>query len=209
MRKLGLSTILWGLGMGILLVGCASSAIKSSWVDPQFRFANYKKVMVWAIAKEDVARRTFEDQCAKSWSQYGVTAVPSYPVFPGPDRPTQDALGQYLTSNNIGAVLVVQVKSSNTVVVQNPAVTTTTYQPSMVGGGYGGGYYGYAEASYTQVNQPATTSEYQVLTIASRLFDTATQKNIAIIETETMVQGSVNALIQDLVKTVTKALVQQ
>jgi hypothetical protein len=204
-RTKGLKWIV-AMGLGAMLAGCAGSAIKSSWKDPQHSLTSYQKIMVIAIANEDVVRRTFEDQCAQIWRSHGITVVPSYSAFPGTGKPDQATLVQYLTSQGIGAIMITQVKGTNTVVVQNPEVTTVTSNSPAYGGPGGGSYYGYYDNSYTEVHQAASTSEYTVATIESRLFDTSTQQNIGIVVTESVLQGNVTSQVQDLVKSITKAL---
>lgn len=200
--------IWWAIGLGLVLAGCATSAVKTSWLDPQHRLKNYQKVMIMAIAQNDLNQRAFEDHCVNLWREYGVTGVPSYSAFPGQAKHDKAAMAQYLAGQGIGAILVVRMIGSDTLTVQNPAVTTVTYGDPHYGGG---GYYGYYESSHTIVNQPATTSEYNVTTIESRLFNTKTQQTIGIVETESITEkqsGVVTKQIQELARIVTQALMQ-
>src|SRR5258708_5676063 len=65
------------------LSGCGSAGTLSNmWRDPSFESAPMKKVFIIAVRKDPVRRRLWEDGFVTELGKHGVTATPSYKLFP-------------------------------------------------------------------------------------------------------------------------------
>ena len=182
-----------------LLTACSSTTLSGSWKDPEFR-GPVKKIYIVGIAKADLTRRIFEDTFTRELEILGVKALPSYRDIPISQGDNQGAIAAQLEKNGADAILMTRVTDRRTETVTTPGYATTYYGGS---GGWGGYYSrGYAETMYT----PSTTTEFQIVTVESNLYETKTGKIIWSAQLEIVVENNLEKLFTDFVKTVTKDL---
>lgn len=182
-----------------LLTACSSTTLSGSWKDPEFR-GPVQKIYIVGIAKVDLNRRIFEDTFTRELEVLGVRALPSYRDIPTSQEDNQGAIAAQLAKNGADAILMTRVTDRRTETVTTPGYATTYYGGS---GGWGGYYSrGYAETMYT----PSTTTEFQIATVESNLYDTKTGKIIWSAQLEIVVENNLEKLFTDFVKTVTKDL---
>lgn len=182
-----------------LLAACSSTTLSGSWKDPEFR-GPVSKIYIVGIAKVDLNRRIFEDTFTRELEMLGVKALPSYRDLPISQEDNQSAIAAQLEKNGADVILMTRVTGKRTETVTTPGYATTYYGGS---GGWGGYYSrGYAETMYT----PSTTTEFQIATVESNLYDTKTGKMIWSAQLETVVENNLEKLFTDFVKTVTKDL---
>jgi hypothetical protein len=107
----------------LLLTGCASQiAMTDVWKDQSFTSGPLRNVLVVAVRKDPVRRRLWEDAFAQELRLRGVTATPSYQLFPDAPPDTQDVI-EAVRRNGHDAVL-----SS----VRLPNETRATYVPGIM-----------------------------------------------------------------------------
>ena len=196
---------------GMLLGACSSTSITGSWKNPDFT-GKVEKVYVVGIAKQETTRRIFEDGFSKQLATLGATGMPSYTDLKINEETDQDLIAARIMANGADSVLMARAVSSRTEQVVNPGyVSGPAYGP-----GYGGrGYYpdpyyrhygGYYARSYDIVYQPATVSEFQIVTIEANLYSAASGELIWSAQLETVVEGNLSALINDFIQVVTRDL---
>ncbi|MDP3150616.1 MAG: hypothetical protein Q8N83_15965 [Ignavibacteria bacterium] len=66
----------------ILLQSCSSFALEEVWNDPSYHKLSLNKVLIFAINKDSVQRRIWEDAFVDEFSKHGVNATSSYLLFP-------------------------------------------------------------------------------------------------------------------------------
>ncbi len=182
-----------------MFAACSSTTLSGSWKDPEYR-GPVQKIYIVGIAKVDLNRRIFEDTFTRELETLGVKALPSYRDLPISQEGNQSAIVAQLEKNGADAILLTRVTDKRTETVTTPGYATTYYGGS---GGWGGYYNrGYAETMYT----PSTTTEFQIATVESNLYNTKTGKIIWSAQLETVVENNLDKLFTDFVKTVTKDL---
>ena len=197
---------------GMLLGACSSTRITGSWKNPDFT-GKVEKVYIVGIAKQETTRRIFEDGFSKELAALGATGMPSYGDLEINQETSQDVIAGRIKANGADSVLMARAISSRTEQVVNPGyVSGPAYGPGYAGRGY---YYpdpyyrdygGYYARSYDIVYQPATVSEFKVVTIEANLYSAASGELIWSAQLETVVEANLTTLINDFIKVVTKDL---
>ena len=192
---------------GMVLGACSSTSITGSWKNPDFT-GKVEQVYVIGIAKQETTRRIFEDEFSKQLAVLGVTGMPSYTDLKINEETNQDLIAAKMKANGVDAVLMARAVSSRTEQVVNPGYVS--------GPAYGRGYYypdpyyrhygGYYARSYDIVYQPATVSEFQIVTIEANLYSAASGELIWSAQLETVVEANLSSLINDFIKVVTRDL---
>jgi hypothetical protein len=161
----------------MLLVGCVSTTIVDSWSDPSYLGGPFKRIMVLAVTKNAVARRTFEDVFVSKLRATGIEAVPGYEYLPQDGPVAEPALDAAVKSSGADGLLMVRLLR-----VDRQTRVTTNYAPMTFPG-----YYGFYTAwvGYPDVYQ------YDIATAEVNLFDVRTNKLVWGGTTETFNPSSV------------------
>ena len=120
----------------------------------------------------------------------------------------QDVIAARIKANGADSVLMARAVGKRTEQVVNPGYVSG---PVYSGRGYyPDPYYrhygGYYARSYDVVYQPATVSEFQIITIEANLYSAASGELIWSAQLETVVEANLDALINDFIAVVTKDL---
>jgi len=195
------------IATGTVLGACSSTMITGSWKNPDFT-GRVEKIYVVGIAKQETTRRIFEDGFSKQLATSGATGIPSYTDLKINEETDQDVIAARIKANGADSVLMARAINTRTEQVVNPGYVSSP--------GYGGrGYYpdphyrhygGYYSRSYDVVYQPATVSEFQIVTIEANLYSAASGELIWSAQLETVVEANIDALINDFIAVVTKDL---
>lgn len=176
------------------LAGCASSTrLVTSWSDPEFAGADFKRIMVLAIMANDLQRRAYEDAFAKQLTRGDVTGIPSYTVMPELDgsegkEEVRDAV-QAVGADAVVIAQLVAVKQQERYVP--PRVD---YMPSY---GFGYGFYGYYGMSYQTVYRPGYMTTDTIVKLETTVFDVASEKMVWAGETESFNPKSEQKVIEE------------
>jgi hypothetical protein len=163
--------LLWSL----LLAGCASTKLTSSWRDPQFS-GTVHRVLVVGVTTDQSRRRLFEDTMAGELRSHGVDAVQGYSVLP-PDvgQPTKEQLLVAVAQTRADSVLLVRVVANETrTEVSRPA------PPPPVS------YGDYYDWSWQNTYVGPEVYQYHVVTVQADLLDTTSGKMTWTGKTETV-----------------------
>jgi hypothetical protein len=75
--------VLFALLLGsTLLGGCAGSQMTNTWKDPSYTGGPVTNVLAIAVRQDPVRRRIWEDDFVRDIQAHGVSATPSYSIFP-------------------------------------------------------------------------------------------------------------------------------
>ena len=195
------------IATGMVLGACSSTMMTGSWKNPDFT-GRVEKIYVVGIAKQETTRRIFEDGFSKQLATLGATGIPSYVDLKINDETDQDVIAARIKAKGADSVLMARAINSRTEQVVNPGYVSA---PAYGGRGYyPDPYYrhygGYYARSYDVVYQPATVSEYKIVTIEANLYSAASGELIWSAQLETVVEANLDALINDFIAVVTKDL---
>ena len=120
-----------------LLTSCSSTKVVQSWANPEL--SPPKRVMIFGVTKEEVLRRSYEDQLSQALTSEGLSAIPSYKVLPSEGEVEKDKLTEAVHKAGADAVFITRLvrvaKRLDTVPVPAPV-----WGPPF---GPWGGYYPY------------------------------------------------------------------
>jgi len=200
---------LWtGLILLVLLVtGCSSTIVTGSWKDPNYS-GQVKKVYIIGIAKQETTRRLFEDEFRKQLAPFGVTGIASYSDLPASEEVNKEKIEAKVRANGADSVLLARAIGKRTEEVVNPGrISSYDYGPR---GYYPDPYYrnygSYYARSRDIVYQPATVSQFEVVTVEANLYNAANAELIWSAQLETVVEENLEKQIADFIETVTKDL---
>lgn len=117
----------------------------------------------------------------------------------------QDIVDGMVAQSSADSVMMVRLVDTRQETVYTPG---TTYVPGGYGGRYSMGYYGYYGGGYTVMSTPGYTTEYNISTVETTLFSTATNKRVwsTITETtETSVKKAIDSYIKVMGKTISES----
>lgn len=209
-----MTTLMRMLGVliaGLLVAACSSTTMSGSWSEPGYK-GQIKNVFIIGIAKQEVNRRIFEDTFGRQLASQGVKTASSYQSLSADGEHDKEAIIQAMKANGCDSVLLTKLIGQRTETVSSPGYASG-YSSGYGGrGGYGRGGYGrggwgnYYSRSYDVVYQPATTTEFVILTVESVLYDLKSEEMIWSAQLETVVEGNIEKMMQDYTEVVTKDL---
>ena len=192
--------------VGILLAGCSTTILSGSWKSPDYT-GKIKKVYIVGMAKQDTTRRILEDDFNRQFFTYGVIGISSYKDFPAGTEADEGKITANIKSNGADSVLITHVTGKRTEEVVNPGRITSA-GPSYGGRYYDRRYYNNYRSYYNErrevIYEPATISQFKVITVEANLYDAKTSKLIWSAQLETVVESDLQTLVDDFVKTVIK-----
>jgi len=198
---------------GLILSGCSSTALIGSWRNPEYT-GQINKVYIVGVSKQETQRRIFEDAFGEQLLQYGVQAIPSYRDIPESEKVDREIIDAKVRANGADAVLLTRILDERIEKVVQPG-RISGYRSA--GYGYGGydpppyyrRYDSYYARRYEMTYEPATVSKFKVITFESNLYSAATGELIWSAQLETVMEGRMQKMVQDFIRTVTRDLSSQ
>ncbi len=199
-----------------LLAGCSSTTLSGSWKNPEYN-GNIKNLYIVGIAKQETNRRILEDDFSRQLASHGVTTISSYTDIKNSDEIDEFKIAQNIKKNGADSVLIAYATGKRTEEVVHPGRISTYSngryynRPSFSGDRYQDRFYAprYSDNfrySREVVYQPATITQFEVVTVEANLYDANSKEMIWSAQLETTVDGDIQSLLQDFVKTVIKDL---
>ncbi|MGB5281683.1 MAG: hypothetical protein WBN37_10240, partial [Arenicellales bacterium] len=125
----------------VFIAGCSTTSLVNSWSDPKYAGPALQKILVIGVIKDDIQRRSFEEEFSKLISGNGRTGIASYTLMP--DLQSADQKEEVLAVvDKVGADGVMIVTLQGVSKEQRDVPPSVNYMPS-AGIGYGMGMYGY------------------------------------------------------------------
>lgn len=195
-----------------MLFACSSTDITGSWTNPDFK-GEVKKIYLVGIAKDEMNRRVFEDSFSNHLFSMGVSTESSYRDIMTSSEVDKETLAQKMAEKGCDSVLLTRLigQRKETELIHGGY---SGYIPGPYYGGRGhyarppyynswGSYYGRRhDVFYT----PPSKNEYVILTVESVMYDLRTEALIWSAQLETVVEGSIDAMMQNYVTQVSKDL---
>jgi hypothetical protein len=194
---------------GLAMIACSGPEMTGSWTSSDFK-GPIKKVYIVGIAKSEMNRRVFEDSFSNQLFSMGVSTEASYRDISTSQELNKDILAQKMAEKGCDTVLMTRLIGQRKETVVTPG-RAYGYSAGPYYGGYArpayynswGHYYGHP---YNVVYEPATTTEFVVLTVESVMYELKTEQLIWSAQYETVVEGGLDKMVQDYVKAASKDL---
>lgn len=181
----------------ITLQGCSSTKLVTSWTDKDYQGEKLHKVLVIGMVKDDLMRRSFEDQFVGKLVQDGREAVASYVYMPNlQDYKDKEKLEAVVKKVAADAVLITTLKDVEDRKKYVPP--RVDYVPTM----RGYGYYGYYSQSLQPIYTPGYERSDKVVQLETKVFSVETRKMIWAGATESFNPSSSSEIVEELAKLV-------
>ncbi len=191
----------------ILLAGCSSTYLNSSWKDPAYT-GKVNNIYIIGIAKQGTTRRIFEDEFDRQLAAFGITGQSSYKDMPNSEEVDEAKIVANVKANGTDSVLMALATGKRTEEVVNPGRVSSYGSGPYYGGrgGYGGsrGYGNYYNQRRDVIYQPATITQFEVVTIEANLYDAKTKEMIWSAQLETVLESDMQTLLKEFIETVIK-----
>ena len=125
----------------LILLSCASTRLSYTWKDASYTSGPLKKILVVAVRKDQLRRRTWEDGFAAALSWHGVDATPSYRLITA-NLPDTSLINTVAMEGHFDGILLVgRVSAEITDDVTGSSSITSPDSPSQTWGGWNSNYY--------------------------------------------------------------------
>jgi len=179
----------------MLISACSTIKTLDIWKDDTYT-GPLQKVLVIALARQDIIRNQAENVLSYQLSKRGIEAIPSHKVLPQSDaKPDREAVLAIVKELGVDSVLVARS-------ISQKEITNHQYGGVILGGTAvysDGGWYGY---SYGVSYDKQYDTDY--FTVSTKLYDVTSQNPvwsyISQIKVEGSGQAAVNLLVPEIVK---------
>jgi len=100
--------------MSCIGLECTSSGLTDTWMDPSFTGPPMTSMLVIAVKRSAVSRRIWEDGLVAALSSHGVTAIPSYRLYPNAPPDTQQVVAAVQDHHCDGVLLIRRLPTQRT-----------------------------------------------------------------------------------------------
>ena len=178
------SKLIYTLLLAVILSGCASQKITTSWINPEAKSKGpYESIFVMVLAQSNAASFDIEDRMAETLASRGRKTVVSSSVFPAQlsaaESLSKDEMAEVIKRTGCDAVFIIAVLDVLSVETYNPG---TAYYPMNYG--MYGSYYGYYNHYYPQVYSPGYYSTDKTYYIETNFYDVASDQLLFSIQSE-------------------------
>jgi hypothetical protein len=150
----------------LLLCGCASTKIESTWTSPDLASRQIKRFAVLGVSGSPSGRISFEETLTKGLTDKGLNALPGYDFVTYDEHPSKEEVIRRLQAKDVDGVLVTRVAGRKTQIQSTPVWVGAPVASPFYGGFYDYWYAPGAVATYT-----TEESEFVVETVLYALSD--------------------------------------
>lgn len=177
--------------------GCSSSKIVNEWREADYIPPTFRKVVVLGISKDQVLRRSFEDEFVAQLRAAGIQAVSSYQVMPEEGQVPEERLLKAVKQTGADAAIMTRLLR----VERRTQVTPGYYNPYPARG-----FYRWYSAGWAGFYEPPRIYDYDVYTSETSLYDLHQDRLVWAGTVQTTDPGDIRKEIKSYVKTVIEAL---
>ena len=149
-------------------LSCTSTTLTATWSDASYEHRPINSVLVIGIARDQTARRLYEDTFVAQLKKENVQAVAGYTQMSPGAKPDQTAIDKAVRASGTSTVLITHVVGVEERTQYNPP--SRTYYPAPCHRGM----YGYYSRAYDEVYTPGYYTSYQVHELETNLYDSGT-----------------------------------
>ena len=171
--------------LALLSSACATTRPMMEWRDEGFT-QPFDSILVIAAIERSTRRRVFEDMFVQALADTEVTVIPSYRLMTTGTTISQESVEAAIKGQNIDAVLVTRLLGVKEEEVYKPPSSYDHHRS----------YYRYYSHSLEQSN-PASYRKYKILTLETDLYDTASQKLVWSMQSESIEPSTPRNLIEE------------
>ncbi len=176
------------LTLTALIISACATKPTAVWQEPSFT-GSVDNILIIGVSDTDSSRRLFEDTFVRDLSALQINSKSSYKILPEVKTLTRENIESAIAGEKIDAVMVTRLLGIEDAEVYHPPV----YYP------YSRSYYGYYSHSLASA-APGYYAKYKILKLETNLYDTATQKLIWSMQSESIDPSTPQNAIEDQIK---------
>lgn len=151
----------------LLLVGCVSTRIESTWTNPAFPARRVQSFAVLGYTGSPSGRIAFEEALTKGLKQRGLDAIPGYTFVMYDEYPSKEEVVRRLTAKGVQGALISKIAQRTTTEQINPVVVG-----GAVSSGWDyGGFYDYWVAPMAVAEYTTEENQFVIETVLYALPD--------------------------------------
>jgi hypothetical protein len=183
----------------LAMISCATTTMKAVWKDESYQ-GEITNVLIIGVSKQSVRKRYFEDEFVRQLNTRGLSATPSYRIFPSEEMLEKDTVLSKAREMKIDTILITRMVDKKTIETYVPGQTYMYTPPPhyrSVGGYYGESYI-YSEPGYTIKDE--------VVVLETNLYNEKSEDLIWSAQSETIVEGPEERVIKKFITRIVKNL---
>ncbi len=196
------------MAAALLLSSCASSSLKHVWKDATYT-DRIERVLVIGVTKNEMYKRSFEDEFVSQFKANGVDAIASFRVLPIKKKLDKAEIRAKVKELNIDTVLVTRLVDKKTVETYFPPTVKIVDRGPYYGPNHHHDLHGYYGQSYDVVTYPGYTLVEKFIVLETNLYNAATEEIVWSVSTETSLGEPSNKLIKSLIELLMANLKEQ
>jgi hypothetical protein len=185
----------------IVLASCSTTEVINIWEDSS-RPHEFSNILVVAVLKEPAYRRIIEDKMVNVLKEMGVQALASVDSLSNAELINESAAAEVISNAGADGIMVMRLVDTREETVYTPG---STYVRGGYGDRYNRGWHGYYGGGYSVMSTPGYTTEYNISTVETTLFNVATNERAWSTITKTT-ETSVISAIDSYIKAIAKPL---
>ena len=174
MPRILLPRILLPIAMVIVISACASTRAVTEWQDETYT-GRPDSVLVIAAVEDGARRRNVEDAYVEEFGVLGIAAAPAYALMGGDSSLSRETVEAAIEGRDIDAVLVTRLLGVEEIEQYQPPTQFEHYRS----------YHRYYSHSL-RYSSPGYYRKYNLLTLETTLYDTATGKLVWSMQSESI-----------------------
>jgi len=195
-------------GSGVLAVSvtflfaCASTTLKTVWMDEAYKGGALKTVLVMGISNKPAVKRYFEDEFVRELKARGTAAIAGYTVIPDEKINDKDFIASESRRLGIDSVLVTKMVDKKTVETRYPSEIRDSSL------NYRGGWHGDTSRGFSSVT-PGMVIQNTVVVLETNLYELNADKPVFSASSEAYLEDSPEPLIRSFVQSMIQELSQR
>jgi hypothetical protein len=175
--------------------GCGSTQLVDTWMQPGARGADLSRIAVIYMSPSDTSRRVAEDAAVGALAKKlkGAQIASSYHVLAAGEMSNKDTIQRKLAGAGFDGALIMRPAGVSHRVVSDPGAFYPTFT----------GYWGWA---YPLAYEPGYLRTETIVRLDTRLYSMKEDRLLWAGVSSTTDPSSINRLVQDVARTVAKAL---
>lgn len=180
--------------LSIVIVSCASSSVKESWI-LEGHSKTYKQPMIIGISDSQQTRRLYENYMVAALNKKNINAIASYTLISSKQKIDRDTVIATVKDTEIDAVIVSYLVSDESVTVHRDSPLNTGYSSNVENN----------MVSDTLISVRGRSSSGEVVVLKNDLYDTQTKTLVWSVQTRSVAPESIDQVITE----VTELLIEQ
>jgi hypothetical protein len=176
--------------LAFILESCSAPTYVTSWVDPNFKGKQVKKVMVIALVKDVDYRRAYENNLTYELAKENITAISSLAILNFQKKYSNEEIGEILQNGNYDGLITIKYLETDIKKRIRPAVTFVDY--------YWGGV--------SVFSRPGYVEKHKIVKMEVSLFSPKSKTPIWYATTKTRDATDINDLASSIADEITSNL---